>query len=232
MHWEILDNKRINMLQKIAEQVDIGEYYMAGGTALSLQMGLRKSVDFDFFVPHDFNSDDLYSQLCEISPDSIAAVNINSRGTCDVVMDSVQVSFFKYPYETLYEYVNDTSAPKLNLAAVADIATMKAIAIGSRGAKKDFFDLYEIFEKTTYTTKQLVEDLYKKYGENRNLSYIGMGLNYFEEAEQELLPETFVKYDWEAIKTSFGGIQNEFFREIESIEQKRDMENEHDDFEL
>ena len=65
MHWSILDNKRISLLEEIVECVDIGEYYMAGGTALSLQLGLRKSVDFGFFVPHKFNPHSLYVQLKE-----------------------------------------------------------------------------------------------------------------------------------------------------------------------
>lgn len=231
MHWEILDTRRVDLLKKIEEQVNIGEYYMAGGTALSLQMGLRKSVDFDFFVPHDFDTDDLYTQLQEICPHNISAVKINNRGTCDVIMDDVQVSFFKYPYENLYEYVHDDSIPKLSLASVGDIATMKAIAIGSRGAKKDFFDLYEIFERTSYTPELLVSDLYAKYGENRDLSYIGMGLNYFEEAEQELLPESFVDYDWNKIKAAFGSIQSAFFWAIENVEKQKEPEITYDEYE-
>ena len=36
---------------------------MAGGTGLNIQMGLRKSVDFDFFVPHTFDTSFLYEKL-------------------------------------------------------------------------------------------------------------------------------------------------------------------------
>ena len=46
MFLETLDDHRIELLKKIVNKVDIGEYYMAGGTALSLQLELRKSVDF------------------------------------------------------------------------------------------------------------------------------------------------------------------------------------------
>ena len=219
MHWEILDKERIELLRQIVSKVDIGEFYMAGGTALSLQLGLRKSVDFDFFVPHKFNADVLYAQLEEICPNDITAVNIDGRGTCDLVMKNVKVSFFEYPYKTVYKYRRDLDIPKLALADIGDIAAMKAIAIGGRGAKKDFFDLYEIFNKTGYSVKQLVSDLFEKYGENRDFSYIGMGLNYFDEAEQESLPELFVEYDWEKIKTEFTNIQTAFFSEIMRKEQ-------------
>ena len=94
MFWETLDDHLIELLKKIVNRVDIGEYYMAGGTALSLQLGLRKSVDFDFFVPHKFNTDTLYAQLKELCPNEISVLNVDGRGTCDVTMEGVQVSFF------------------------------------------------------------------------------------------------------------------------------------------
>lgn len=214
MYWEILDTKRVSLLKKIVCGVDIGEYYMAGGTALSLQLRLRKSVDFDFFVPHKFNPHSLYAQLKDICPGDMTAINVDNRGTCDVTMWGVQVSFFEFPYSTLYEYVRDRSMPELAMASIKDIAAMKALAIGSRGAIKDFFDLYQIYHRTDYDTHILVHDLHLKYGEHANLSYVGMGLNYFEDAEQEKLPETYVKYDWEEIKKFFNIVQREFFNEI------------------
>lgn len=116
------------------------------------------------------------------------------------------------------------------MASVEDIATMKALAIGSRGAKKDFFDLYEIFHSIDYNVADLVSDLHEKYGEQRDFSYIGMGLNYFEEAEQERLPETFVKYNWSEIKKSFSKIQQEFFHELREYQRKEIVQNrDHDD---
>lgn len=221
MYWKILDTERIALLKEIVSNVDIGEFYMAGGTALSLQLGLRKSFDFDFFVPHSFNTDTLYKQLENICPDEIKARNVDGRGTCDVVMKGVQVSFFEYPYNTLYAYKYVPDIPELALANICDIATMKAVAIGGRGAKKDFFDFYEILNKTDYTIHDLISDLYKKYGKNRDFSYIGMGLNYFEEAEQEVLPEVFVEYDWREIKKAFSDIQKDFFYETTLYEKKR-----------
>lgn len=226
MHWDILDDKRISLLKKIVEGVDIGGYYMAGGTALSLQLGLRKSVDLDFFVPHKFNPHSLYAQLKDICPDDIISINVDNRGTCDAILQGVQVSFFEYPYNVLYGYVHDQSIPGLAMASIKDIAAMKALAIGSRGAIKDFFDLYQIYQRIDYSTRTLIHDLYLKYGENADLSYIGMGLNYFEDAEQERLPETYVTYDWKEIKRFFSDIQQEFFHEIDLY--KRAYEREGD----
>lgn len=231
MHLEILDQPRIDLLKEIVSNIDIGEYYLAGGTALSLQLGLRKSVDFDFFVPHKFNTDALYTQLADLCPDDIRATTVDDRGTCEVIMNGIKVSFFEYQYDTVYEYVRDKDLPSLAMASIEDIAAMKVAAIGGRGSKKDFFDLYEILTRTNYSVKQLVDDVYEKFGESRNYSYMAMALNYFADADSEHLPETFVKYNWGDIKLAFLDIQKEFVDEISNRESRNTCDI-NDDFAL
>ena len=49
MRWEILEQKRRDFLSKLGFLIDLG-FYMAGGTALALQIGHRTSLDFDFYT--------------------------------------------------------------------------------------------------------------------------------------------------------------------------------------
>lgn len=49
MYFEILDNDRLTLLQTLCDKIDLSAFYLVGGTALSLQMKLRKSYDFNFF---------------------------------------------------------------------------------------------------------------------------------------------------------------------------------------
>ncbi len=125
-------------------------------------------------------------------------------------MSGVQVSFFHYPYSMIHPYVEEPLEKPLYMASVWDIAAMKANAIGSRGAKKDFFDLYQIYQKTDLTTEHLIDCLYKKYGLSYDFSYIGMGMAYFADAENEPSPETCIPYDWESIKRFFLEKSKEF----------------------
>lgn len=106
--------------------------------------------------------------------------------------------------------------PGLALASIGDIAAMKAAAIGGRGSAKDFFDLYHIFKLTEYNTSIMINDLFAKFGKNTNFSYIAMGLNYFGDAKEDELPETFVHYDWDEIKRFFCSVQKEFIRKMKS----------------
>ncbi len=57
----ILDNNRKTLLPLLKEFKN--EFYLAGGTALALQLGHRISVDFDFFVLDDFNLNSLQKKL-------------------------------------------------------------------------------------------------------------------------------------------------------------------------
>ena len=214
MYWNIIDKDRYKLLKDLTETVTIPEYYMIGGTALSLQMGLRESFDFDFCVPAQFNNELLLEELRKIGE---LEVKQNQNGTCDVILNEVQVSFFYYPNKIIKELVTTKEIPKLKMASILDIAVMKIVAIGGRGAKKDFFDLYNIINKCRISIKELAEGLIEKCGSKTNYVNIIMGLSYFEDAEQEILPKTFVEYNWEEIKEFFINYQKEFKKYIEKI---------------
>lgn len=63
MNWNIIDEDRYKLLKNITETVSISNYYMIDGTALSIQLGLRESYDFDFCVPDNFNNEILLQEL-------------------------------------------------------------------------------------------------------------------------------------------------------------------------
>ena len=214
MHWNIFDKGRYDLLKKISEVISIDNYYMVGGTALSLQLGLRESYDFDFCVRNEFNNEVLLDELKSIGNIEIMQ---NQKGTCDVLLNDIQVSFFYYPNPLIEDFVKVEEMPKLKIASVLDIAIMKIIAIGGRGAKEDFFDLYNIIEKCNITANELVNGLIKKCGNNINYVNIIMGLSYFEDAEDEILPNTFVDYNWENMKKFF----IEFQKEVQNILENR-----------
>lgn len=214
MYWNIIDEKRCKLLKRITENVSITEYYMIGGTALSLQLGLRESYDFDFCVPIQFNNELLLEELERIGE---VKVKQNQKGTCDVVLDGVQVSFFYYPNKVINEFITTDEMPNLKMASILDIAVMKIVAIGGRGAKKDFFDLYNIMNKCNINLKELANGLLQKCGSKTNYANIIMGLSYFEDAEQEILPKTFVEYNWEEIKKYFIEFQVKFQEIIEKL---------------
>lgn len=213
MYWNIFDKDRYELLKRISEMVRLEDYYMVGGTALSLQLGLRESYDFDFCVKREFNNEILLNELKKIGN---VEVMQNQKGTCDILLNNVQVSFFYYPNKILKDFVISDEIKKLKIASILDIAIMKIVAIGGRGAKKDFFDLYNIIKKCNISVDEIVKGLIQKYGKDVNYVNIIMGLSYFEDAEDEILPKSFVDFNWEEIKKFFIKFQTEVQDRLEN----------------
>lgn len=211
MHLEILDAPRIHLLKALTGLPETADFYLAGGTALSLQYGLRISNDFDFFTEDRFNADALLARLRDRWGD--AQVIHLDRDTCDVSIDDIQVSFMRYPYPIIADFVADRAAlPGLRLCGAEDIAAMKLSAIGGRGSRKDFYDLYQIYHRVPqFNSEKLLHCAHMKFGQDFDLTYMIAGLSFFDDAEDEVLPKTFVPADWKEIKRFFKGEQSILF---------------------
>lgn len=61
IHYDILNKKRKNLLPNL--KVFKKDFYLAGGTALALQIGHRDSQDFDFFSKKHFKNKELFAKV-------------------------------------------------------------------------------------------------------------------------------------------------------------------------
>lgn len=171
--------------------------YLAGGTAVALQIGHRISLDFDFFTPKEFvprKFSGVLSKLGSFKEDQA------DKGTVLGKFEGVKFSLFIYKYPLVFPATQYLS---LDIADSRDIAAMKIDAIATRGAKRDFIDLFFICQ-SGYRLKELLSIYDKKY---KNLAatemHIMKSLIYFDDAEPDEMPEMLKKTDWEDIKKYF-----------------------------
>ena len=54
------------VLALLAKEDFIKQFYLAGGTALALQLGHRRSIDLDFFSTQAIKSDNLAEELAKL----------------------------------------------------------------------------------------------------------------------------------------------------------------------
>ncbi len=95
------------------------------------------------------------------------------------------------------------SHPSLNIADILDIAAMKIDAVATRGAKRDFIDLYFI-SKSGYALINLLNFYNKKYGKlGSNLVHIHKSLVFFDDAEPDEMPRMLKEVKWEEVKNYF-----------------------------
>lgn len=154
MHYEALDEKRQALLPALGRFKE--DFYLAGGTALALQIGHRVSVDFDFFTKEDFETDVLYERIQKVFG-TVPRTQESPRTLAIVAQDDVRMSFIGYSYPLLDACV-DTEY--LRLASIVDIGCMKLGAIVSRAELKDYVDLFFILKQISLT--ELLIDLSKK----------------------------------------------------------------------
>ncbi len=193
MHEQTLARETRALLDKIAPQEFLNNFYLAGGTALALELGHRISIDLDFFAPHDFS----LPKLKEILPSIGTYVLTNEEsGTLDGMLDDVKLTFLRYQYPLLFPLV---AYGDMRMADPRDIAAMKLSAVSSRGSRKDFVDLYFLLK--TYQMSEIIGFFEKKYaGVTYNKLHLLKSLTYFADAEEEPMPQMLVPLSWEEVK--------------------------------
>ena len=192
MYKEALYAKTEQVLEKVETDTIFKDFYLAGGTALALQLGHRKSIDLDWFSEHFPKNDIIKQSFTQYQPKVIH----ESHGTVDLVIDDVKLSFLEYKYPLLEPLV---PFEDIKMASVMDIACMKISAISSRGSKKDFVDLYHIMKEHTLT--EILESFYKKFKDvDYQKLHLLKSLVYFEDAEVDPEPDYLTKTDWDDVK--------------------------------
>jgi hypothetical protein len=174
------------------------KFYLAGGTALALQLGHRLSVDLDFFSPTDdipTIRPALEKALASFHP----LLADSSWGNLVYLVQNVRVGFYGYGYGLSAPLVETTEA---RLASVEDIALMKLDALLARAARKDFYDLYFICQKIPL--RKILDLAPQKYPSTRDFeTQTVKRLVYFENAEQDIDPQLLHPVTWGQVKDYF-----------------------------
>jgi hypothetical protein len=89
------------------------------------------------------------------------------------------------------------------LASDADIGAMKVEAVAGRGSRRDFVDL-RLLCRSGLSLERLFDFFDRKFGTARTERYHRLrALTYFEDAEQEPMPDLLVPFDWDEAKRFF-----------------------------
>lgn len=200
-HFDALPGATKKALDFLAGQdwLKNSNWYLAGGTALALQEGIRKSVDLDFFTTDKkFITEKL---LLNFSNNIHWKTNVEEPNTIYGELFGAKVSFIAYPFFVSQQ--EQTSYGNVKILHPLDIAVMKVIAVSQRGRKRDFFDLYwcaNNLEPLIETIKKLK----KQYPSvAHDYHHILKGLIYFDDAESDPDPEIYFKTTWKEVKKFF-----------------------------
>ena len=198
-HWETIAPDMRALLAWIGRQAFAARFYLAGGTALALRLGHRRSADLDFFSEtdevHARTRQELIRSFSAHSAQVIEAVD----GDLLLLVNGLHAGFFSYGYPLL-EPVQ--AVENVGLASLLDIGLMKLDAIIGRGSRKDFYDLYFISRQIPLT--DLLSAGERKYAQVRDFPLMAVeGLLQFENADRDRQPEMLADLSWEHVRRFF-----------------------------
>ena len=178
-HTEILSHAQRTVLSSIAPALTGQAFYLAGGTALALIFGHRRSVDLDWFRTAPI--EDPLALAAEFGEAGVVAtVTGTARNTLYLDVNGVRVSVIRYRYPLLNPIVRMDEF-SCDLASVEDLACMKLSAIVGRAEKKDYVDLAAIASQG-YDLGTLLSAYQRKYGGQSIVPPL-QALTYFDDAE-------------------------------------------------
>lgn len=180
---------------------ELADFRLVGGTALSLHLGHRLSVDIDLFTDKlygtaDFDSIEalLTNQFGYIEPSPGPVGLGRSYFIGNKTNDSLKLDI--YYTDTFIEspYVKDG----IRMATTGEI-TARKVDVVSRGArKKDFWDLHELMDLYAIDEMLSLHEKRHPYGHDR--THILQQFINFEKADNDLNPICLKGKHWELIK--------------------------------
>jgi hypothetical protein len=158
LYWKALSARQQEVLRACAGPTDRWRAYLAGGTALALQLGHRRSEDLDWFTPETLDPEELLADVTAMG--FPVRPTQNTTGTFLATVGEVKFSVFRYRYSVLDQFVD---AEGVNLASVRDLAAMKMTALIGRATKRDYIDIHALLVGKHSTLPEMIQAFEEKY---------------------------------------------------------------------
>lgn len=202
LHKETVERETYELLKTLMHDSHFNQFNLAGGTALALYLGHRKSIDLDLFTPSDFSPKELEEYLISTYDFKSDDLEKNTlKGTInDIKIDCIT---HNYPYLEKPFITNEG----IRLYGIKDIVAMKLSAIADNGTRlKDFIDIACLSTKLSLDE---MLDCYEKKFKNSNAIRPIKGLSYhndiiFSESIQMINGQ----YSWKLIEKRIENMMN------------------------
>ena len=175
LHTQTVAPATLELLRSIQSKPYMNNFCLAGGTALALLYGHRKSIDIDLFTNTDFDTAWL---LEKVQYDFSFQVDFVAQNTVKGSINSVKVDLIAHRYPNL-------AAPLvlsgIRLLSEQDLIAMKLNAIPVSGQRsKDFIDIY--YALSRFSIEQMLTFYKGKYSQH-NDTHILKSLVFFDDID-------------------------------------------------
>ena len=159
---------------------EFSDFYLAGGTALALQIGHRYSFDFDLFREKALDKS-FISKIYNVFKGNRIKFTLRHSEQVNLVINIVKFNFVKYPYPLIFRL---KKIKGVNVASPKEIALMKSFTLGRRARFKDYVDLYFILKERIMDLEEILKFGKKKYKDEFNGRLFLEELTYLEDVNE------------------------------------------------
>jgi hypothetical protein len=201
LYYNTVSDTLCDYLKILMEAESLQTFRLVGGTALSLQLGHRQSIDIDLFSDAEYGNidfDAIESFLVSTYDFCSFTAGPSALGKSYLIGTDINrvVKLDVYYTDTFILPANRSG--NLRLANIAEIAAMKIDVIQRGGRKKDFWDIHELLDHFSILDMINLRKQRYAYAHDRNL--IINNLTDFEIADNDFDPICLKGKYWAFIK--------------------------------
>ncbi len=205
LYWNTVKPLLKDVLQDCIDEQIFYPFRLVGGTALSLQLGHRMSVDIDLFTDATYKSIDFKAirEFLELKYPYCSSRNLDNVafGTYFEVGNSKD-DFVKIDLYYTDEFIEEAIIiENIRMATTNEIIAMKLDVVLRGGRKKDFWDLHYFIDKMTLD--EMIALFQKRYPYTDDFDKIKKQITNFEIAESDFEPVCLLDKNWEIMKLDF-----------------------------
>jgi hypothetical protein len=156
LHKETVTAGTLDLIHRLMADEKLTDFNLVGGTALSLMLGHRISIDIDLFTDQKFSGDQLRNHLDQFYQAEFKSVKDNA---VTGFIEDVKFDLILHPYQKIMPII---SPEGIRMESLFDIAAMKINAIVGNGSRiKDFIDIHYLLK--VLSCEQIINSYLNKY---------------------------------------------------------------------
>lgn len=219
LYTQTVEAGTYELLKSLMTDQTFSQFALAGGTALSLLIGHRKSIDLDLFTTGDFNPSQLEKYLQEkyaFKGDFLSGAALKGE------VNGIKLDIIRHDYPDVEPRIQEDG---IRLYSLKDIAAMKLSAIADNGTRlKDFIDVAYLSDYLSL--KEMLAAFKTKYPQTNPYRAV-KGLNYYDDIRfSERIDLLGKDFCWETIATRLSDMtieENRHFQPLDETGKKRQV---------
>lgn len=195
LYLQTVEPRTFALLERLQHIPQLQQFYLVGGTALSLKYGHRTSIDLDLFGQVGFDKQEMVDALQREFGNDLVYEQQPAQWAVFCFIQNIKIDIVKYGHPLISpgEIIDN-----IRMYSIPDIAAMKVNAILGRGKKKNFWDIYELLHE--YSMDNLIDFYNKKFPTQQLLISIPSAMTYFQDAEETEEPVSLKGQNWKIVK--------------------------------